>query len=153
MHLHGEVIMRIDELDEQREVQNFRRTRAECIRARLRKPIRKSSSRRRTVCNDALAVLVTGELPTLGNFRQLRFLSVFISEPRAAPEIILQRCNEFHRIFHSSHPFSHSHRAILLNSAKNCKQERRFHEMMIVPCPRLWYHRSAHTCIYPSETE
>ena len=100
--------MRIDELDEQREIREFRRTRAERIRPRIRKPVREGLPCRRTICYDTPAILVTGELPALGDLCQLRFLSVFIPEPRAAPEVVLQRCNEFHWIFHRSHPYLHS---------------------------------------------
>ena len=108
MYLHGEIVMRINQLDEQREIGKLRSPRAERIPPLCRKPIGKRLPLCRTVCNDAFAVPVTGKLPALRHLCRLRRFSVFILQPRSAPEVVLERCLELHWIFHRSHPFPRS---------------------------------------------
>ena len=108
MHLHREIVVCIDQLDEEREIWKLRRPCAECIPPLCRKPIGKRLPLCRTVCNDAFAVTVTGELPALCHLWQLRVLAVLVSQTRPAPEIVLERCLELHWIFHRSHPFPRS---------------------------------------------
>ena len=104
MHLHGQIIACIDQLDEQREIRKLLRIFAEHAPAFSRQPFLERLSLRRTVCNHALAVPMTGKFPTLGDLRQLCLFAVFFFQTRPAPEIILQRRDQFHRISHRSLP-------------------------------------------------
>ena len=108
MHLHGEIVVCIDQLDEQREIGKLRSPRAECLCPRTCQPRLERLPCRCAAGNNALSVTVTGKLPALCHLWQLRALAVLVSQPRSAPEVVLERCLELHWIFHRSHPFPRS---------------------------------------------
>ena len=71
--------MCVDQLNKQGEIGKLRRLRSKRSRPCLRKPVRKCLSCCCAVCDHAHAVLMTGEFPALGNFRQLRIFSILVS--------------------------------------------------------------------------
>ena len=101
MYLHRQIVMRIDEFDEQRKIGKARRIPAEHLLPRTRKPRLKGLSCRRTVRDDALSIPMAGEFPALSNDGECCLFAVLIPQACTAPEIILQRCIEFHRISHN----------------------------------------------------
>ena len=92
MHLHREVVVGIDELDE-----DGRQLLPHC-----RKVIRQRLARRRAIHDDARAVGMHGHLPALRDLIEIAGLAVLLPQPVAAPDIVLQGRFQFQRVkFHT----------------------------------------------------
>ncbi len=107
MHLHREIVVRVDELDQKREIRIARTVRAErSVRPFARDVRFQRQTRIRAVLDDALILLVARKLPALRDLRERRLSAVLRLEARAAPEVVLERRSKLHRVYHSIHPFS-----------------------------------------------
>ena len=109
MHLHGEVLRGVDELNEDRHVRASARACAE-RRRMIRKPRGERLARRRTARNAAEPVRMRRELPALRRDARAAVLAQLVMQPMPAPKIVLEHGRKFHYMRQiSCTPFRLSH--------------------------------------------
>ena len=107
MHLHREIVVRVDKLDQKWEIRIARAVRSErSVRPFARDVRLQRQTRVRAVLDDALILLVARKFPALRDLRERCLLAVLRLEARTAPEVVLERRSKLHRVYHSIHPFS-----------------------------------------------
>ena len=90
MHLHGKVILGIDELNQHRELLEGGAVGPQEGLSLLPQKLRQGFARVFAVCNDGAAVLMAGELPAFGYLFQIGLFAEVGFQPGAAPDVILQ---------------------------------------------------------------
>ena len=98
MDLDREILRRVDQLDQQREVCDPRRMGAGDAVALHGDIAGNFHARRRAVGDDAAPVLSAGQFPAFRHGRQIGFFMKLLFELRSAPKVILQRRNQLQRI-------------------------------------------------------
>ena len=89
MHLNGEVVLRVDELYQHREVLKTAAVLAEDALTLCRYVVGKGLSIELAAGDNALTVLVAGKLPAFRNSVGIELLAVFLTKSVAAPDVVL----------------------------------------------------------------
>ena len=108
VYLHRQVALGIDELDEEREVIILLAGGAQGILAQSGDIVGESQTLEVTRGDNALPVLVGGQLPALGQGGHVGVLVEFGLEPLTAPEVVLEGGGELdgRKMGHGRFPFS-----------------------------------------------
>ena len=107
MHLNGEIVMRVDELDEQRELLRIHGACGrQCVRC-VAQIFQQGHAGVVAVIDHAHAVVTHGQFPRFCQLRKGSFLIITLLQTVAAPKNLLGHRAQLHRVFlhHGLTPF------------------------------------------------